>query len=437
MRVRSGASAGVPYHSHVNDRFSFETHPADVERARRLRAMKTLATSLLVLAAIVFFTTTQIDDPPTWVGYVTAGAEAAMVGAIADWFAVTALFRHPLGIPIPHTALIPRSKDAIGRGLGEFVQRNFMTPDHLAERITEAGIPARVGTWLAEPANVEAAAAQLSGVAEGAIELMRDEDVQAALEHFIAERAAAVDVGPFIGRGIDIVIAEGYHETLVEAGLRGIDTLVRENSKWLRERLGEESPWWVPDVVDDAVFARLQEAISDFIDDLIAQPEHPIRMSLTAQAAEFARRLERDPEILSRLDDLKDGLVTHPEFRAWAQSLWTDLKAELLRGLSRPDGELRGRIASVLTDLGEALREDPELRARVDHWLVTFGRSVAVQGGEETARAIATTVERWDAADTSRRLELQVGRDLQFIRINGTIVGALAGLLIHAITQVF
>lgn len=424
----------MPYHLPVDDAFSLEAHPADIERARRLRAMKTLATSLLVLAAIVFFTTTRIADPPTWVGYVTAGAEAAMVGAIADWFAVTALFRHPLGIPIPHTALIPRSKDAIGRGLGEFVQRNFMTPEHLAERITEAGIPARIGAWLDEPANVEAAAAQLSGVAEGAIELMRDDDVQAALEHFIAERAGAVDVGPIIGKGIDIVIAEGYHETLVEAGLRGVDVLVRENSKWLRERLGEESPWWVPDVVDDAVFNRLQEAVSDFIDDLIVQPDHPVRVSLTTQAAEFARRLERDPEILAKLDDLKDGLVSHPEFRAWAQSLWTDLKAELLRGLSRPDGELRARIASALTDVGASLRDDPELRTRVDHWLVTFARASAEQGGEETARAIATTVERWDAADTSRRLELQVGRDLQFIRINGTIVGALAGLVIHAVT---
>lgn len=399
--------------------------------------MKTLATSLLVLAAIVFFTTTQVDDPPRWLGYVTAGAEAAMVGAIADWFAVTAIFRHPLGIPIPHTALIPRSKDAIGRGLGEFVQRNFMTPEHIAERIAEADVPGRIGVWLGDPEHVDLAAAQLSGVAEGAIELIRDEEVQTALEHFIASRAAAIEVGPMIGKGIDVVIAEGYHEMIVEAALRGLDALVRDNAQWLRERLGEESPWWVPEIVDDAVFNRIQEAISDFLNDLIEQPDHPIRKSLTQQAAEFARKLEHDPELLSRLDDLKDGLVNHPEFRAWAHSLWTDLKGELLRGLARPDGEVRARIAALLTDVGRSLREDEELRAKVDHWLVTFARSIAVQGGEETARAIATTVERWDAADTSRRLELQVGRDLQFIRINGTIVGALAGLIIHALAQVF
>jgi uncharacterized membrane-anchored protein YjiN (DUF445 family) len=419
----------------VEDHFSLDAHPADVERARRLRAMKTLATSLLVLAAIVFFLTTRIDDPPTWVGFVTAAAEAAMIGAIADWFAVTALFRHPLGIPIPHTALIPKGKDAIGRGLGEFVQRNFMTPDHLAERITEAGIPARIGGWLEEPTNVTAAAAQLSGIAEGVIELIRDEDVQASIEHYMAERATAIDVGPIVGRGIELVIAEGYHDTLVEASLRGIKALVEDNSDWLRQRLGEESPWWVPGIVDDAVFTRLQEAVSSFIDDLVIEPDHPVRKSLTKQAAEFARKLEHDPELLARLDDMKTRLAGHPEFRAWARSLWTDVKAELLRGLTRPDGELRGRIEKMLGTLGGSLRTDPELRARVDHWLVTFARSAAVQGGEETARAIATTVERWDAAETSHRLELQVGRDLQFIRINGTIVGALAGVVIHALTR--
>lgn len=397
--------------------------------------MKTLATSLLLLAAIVFVLTTQIDDPPTWVGYVTAAAEAAMIGAVADWFAVTALFRHPLGIPIPHTALIPRGKDAIGRGLGEFVQRNFMTPDHLAERITEADVPSRLAAWLDVSVNVEIAASQLAAVAEGVIELIRDEEVQASLEHFVAEKVAAVEVGPVIGKGIDLMIAEGYHEVLVEASLRGIAALVRDNSEWLRRRLGEESPWWVPGIVDDAVFNRLEDGISSFIDDLVADSEHPIRKSLTAQAADFARKLEHDPELLTRLDDLKAGLVTHPEFRTWARSLWIDVKEQMLLGLSAADGELRGRIETMLRAVGTSLRTDADLRARVDHWLVTFARAVAVQGGEETARAIATTVERWDAEETAHRLELQVGRDLQFIRINGTIVGALAGLVIHGVSQ--
>ena len=397
--------------------------------------MKTLATSLLILATIIFVLTTRIADPPTWVGYVTAGVEAAMVGAIADWFAVTALFRHPLGIPIPHTALIPKGKDAIGRGLGEFVQRNFLTANRVAERIAEADVPGHIGRWLLDPANVKVAAAQVAGLAEGAIELVKDEDIQATLEHFVARRAAQIDVGPTLAKGIDLVIAEGYHETIVEASLRGIGALVSDNQEWLRKRLGEESPWWVPGVVDDAVFSRLQKGIESFLADLIDQPDHPVRKSLTTQAAEFARKLESDPELLKRLDDLKSRLVTHPEFRDWAGSLWAEIKTALLLGLTRSDGELRTKVETTLEALGESLRTDAELRSRLERWLATFSRTVAVQGGEEAAKAIATTVQRWDAGETGRRLELQIGTDLQFIRINGTLVGAIVGLAIHAFSQ--
>jgi uncharacterized membrane-anchored protein YjiN (DUF445 family) len=316
------------------------------------------------------------------------------------------------------------------------VQRNFMTPDHLAQRITEADVPSRLATWLERPENVEAAASQLAGIGHGLIELIRDEDVQSGIEHFVAERVAALEVGPMVGRGIDLIIAEGYHDSIVEAALRGVNALVRDNSEWLRVRLGEESPWWVPDVVDDAVFNRLLEGISSFIADLIAQPDHPIRVSLTYQAAEFARKLEHDPELLARLDELKDGFVAHPEFRAWARSLWTDVKRQLIDGLTAADGQMRSRIETLLRSFGESLRTDAALRARMEHWLVTFARAAAVQGGEETARAIAATVERWDAEETAHRLELQVGRDLQFIRINGTIVGALVGLVIHGVSHI-
>lgn len=409
----------------------------DEKRARRLRSMKRNAVGLLLLSALVFIATFAFTDGEGWAGYLRAGAEAAMVGGVADWFAVTALFRHPLGIPIPHTAIIPRGKDAIGKGLGEFVQRNFLNPDSLVERISDADPAGRLGEWLAEPENAGAAARQGAGVIAALAETIREEEIQQSIRDVVASRIEAIDAAPLLGTIIDKAIEGGHYETMVTAGLRGLGRSIAENRSMLRQRIGEESPWWVPEQLDDVVFEKLYVSLLRFIGEVADNPEHEIRRLLAERTRTMVEQLKTSPELADRGEELKRQLIDHPDFQAWTDGLWDGLKTSLVAAAEQPDSALRLRLEQLALNTGERLRNDAELRHRVDAWVGNLAAHLAERSGPEAAALIATTVERWDADETSRRLELQVGRDLQFIRINGTLVGGLVGLLIHATVQSF
>ncbi len=397
--------------------------------------MRSIAGSLLVVAALVFLWTLRFAPDATWVGYLRAASEAAMVGAIADWFAVTAIFKHPLGIPIPHTALIPRGKDAIGRGLGEFIQGNFLAPGEVAERIRESHPAQRLGAWLSQPDNASAVSAQLATLTRTTVELLKDDEVQESIEGIVASRVRAIPLAPLIGGAIDNVMAEGRHHVLVDGVLSGIDKAVVENREVLRSRLGQESPWWVPETVDDAVFRRILEGIQSFIADLRANPDHELRHDLDERAAELARQMRESPQTRLRVDELKEELLNNPEFRAWAAGLWKQLKKDLVHALERPESAARQRIEQTIVDLAHRLIEDADLQRTVDHWIADTAERTLAESGDEIVRLVAGTVERWDAKETASRIELLVGKDLQYIRINGTIVGALIGLLIHAVSE--
>jgi len=390
---------------------------------------------MLVLAAAVFLWTLTAAPEATWVGYVRAAAEAAMVGAIADWFAVTAIFKHPLGIPIPHTALIPRGKDAIGRGLGEFIQGNFLAPGEVAQRIREAHPAARFGHWLGEPANATAMAGQVAALTRATVEMLKDDEAQHSIEAVVASRIRDIPIAPLIGGTIDNVMADGRHHVLVDGVLSGIDKAVVDNRELLRERLATESPWWVPEAVDDAVFRRIIAGIQSFISDLRADPDHELRRDLDARAADMASRLRESPEMQKRVDNLKEELIEHPEFRAWASGLWTRLKADLVHALERPESSARQRIEQTIVELAQRLQSDEDLQFTVDRWLAETTERTLSESGDEIVQLVAGTVERWDAKETASRIELLVGKDLQYIRINGTVVGALIGIIIHGVSE--
>lgn len=409
--------------------------PIDERRRRDLRIMRSIATAMLVAAAAIFVWTLLAAPDATWVGYVRAAAEAAMVGAIADWFAVTAIFRHPLGVPIPHTALIPRGKDAIGRGLGEFIRGNFLAPGEVAERIREAHPAARLGRWLSVPNNAETVASQVAALTRTTVEMLKDDEAQHSIEAVIASRVRAIPIAPLIGGTIDNMMADGRHRVLVDGILSGLEKAVVDNRDILRARLGQESPWWVPEALDDAVFRRILEAIQSFISDLRADPNHELRRDLDARAAEMAQRLRKSPEMQERVDKLKEELIGHPEFRAWAAGLWSRTKADLLHALERPESSARRRIEETVHELAARLREDTELQNTVDRWLAETAERTLTESGHEIVGLVAGTVERWDAKETASRIELLVGKDLQFIRINGTVVGAAIGLVIHAVSE--
>jgi uncharacterized membrane-anchored protein YjiN (DUF445 family) len=410
--------------------------PIDVGRQRDLRRMKAFATGMLVVAAVVYLVARANEDgSAAWVGYVRACAEAAMVGALADWFAVTALFRHPLGIPIPHTAIIPNRKDQIGRSLGEFVQGNFLTHEVLKQRMAGIHVGQRLGGWLAEPTHAERATGAITDALRGTIEVLDDRTVQEGIGGLVERRLRSTEVAPLLGKVIDATVEGGHHRRLLDAVLTGLSGFLDDNRATMRLRLDQESPWWVPEPIDDRVFNKIFGGVQRFLADLRADPDHEVRASIEHRILMLAERLRDDPVTIAKAEEVKQELLSHPEVQAWLQSLWGELKRGILAAADDPHSELRRRLADGLVNAGKRLATDPELQAKVDDWVERAIEYVVDNYKGEVADIIATTVQRWDGADTARRIELQVGRDLQFIRINGTVVGGLAGLAIHAVGE--
>jgi uncharacterized membrane-anchored protein YjiN (DUF445 family) len=358
-----------------------------------------------------------------------------MVGGVADWFAVTALFRHPLGIPIPHTALIPRGKDAIGVGIGEFVQHNFLDPTTVAARVDEADPASRLGDWLSDRGHAEVVAGQIASVIAGVAEAIEDDTVQAGIQDVVAARIRAIEVTPLIGQVIDKSMEGGHHHALIDAALRGLVAAANENRAVLRQQIRRESPWWVPEAMDEVVLEKILTATEHFVEDVTGRPDHPIRAELDARARRVAADLRTSAELRARGEELKAEMLRHPEFMAWTDTIWSDLKDGIHAAVDQPESSLRRRLADAVGEFGRRLAGDPALRHQVNTWIGSMAHQVAARSGGEIAALIASTVQRWDAAETSRRLELQVGRDLQYIRINGTLVGGLVGLVIHAAVE--
>ena len=408
---------------------------ADAPRQAALRRMKITATGLLVAVTVVFLLARWGERTHEWIGYIRAFAEAAMVGALADWFAVTALFKHPLGLPIPHTAIIPNRKDQIGESLGEFVQTNFLTRDVLSERLAGAGAGRRIGGWLKDPANAARAGGAVADALRGTLQVIDDRDVSSGLERLVARRVESIPVAPLVGKVIDLAIEGGHQERLLDAVLTGLDGFLEDNRPTLRERLQKESPWWIPEPIDDRIFNKIFSGVQRFLTDVRADPDHEVRRSIDERLAAFAARLHEDPQLLDKGEELKRELLAHPDVRAWLGSLWGELKRTTLHTTMHPDSELRRRIDAALVALGERLERDPELQAKIDDWLVSTAGYIVDHYRGEAANLISSTVAKWDGKATSERMELQVGRDLQFIRINGTLVGGFAGLLIYSISQ--
>ena len=397
--------------------------------------MKIGATALLVAVTAVFFVARWQQQYHGWVGYLRAFAEASMVGALADWFAVSALFRHPLGIPIPHTAIIPHRKDQIGRSLGEFVQTNFLTREVLNERLAGANVGKRLGDWLADERNATKAGEGVTDLLRGALEVLDDRDVSSALETLVERRVRATPVAPLVGRAIDLAMEGGHHQRLLDAMMTGLGSFIEENRATFRARLEHESPWWVPESIDDRLFAKIYGAVHGFLADVGADSNHELRLAMDARVATFADRLRTDTALLAKGEELKLELLAHPDVRAWLASLWGEVKRNTVSALDDPTSELRRRLDLSLTSLGRRLASEPGLQAKVDDWVVRAAGHVVDHYRGEVADLIAGTVAKWDGAATAERLELQVGRDLQFIRINGTIVGGLAGVVIYTVSQ--
>jgi uncharacterized membrane-anchored protein YjiN (DUF445 family) len=405
----------------------------DAARLAALRRMKRTASGLLLAAAAVFVVCAAVGHGRGAWGFVQAAAEASMVGGLADWFAVTALFRHPLGVPIPHTAIIPRKKDQLGAGLATFVQRYFLTGDVVVERLIAVDAPRKVGEWLAQPEHAARVADEVGVLFRAGADLVNDDDLRASAARYADKKIREVDVAPVAARVLEALVNAGEHQVALGAGLRGLMRFLAENEGVFRERLYQESPEWVPQWVDDRVFVRGFSAVEKFLRDVEGDPDHLLRRQFDTQLRAYAEALRTDPSKAERLEQAKNSLLEHPEVRSWLASLGVVLKTAVVEAAADPDSELRRTAGSLVARLADALQHNDELRGRIQQLLERAVRHVLVSYGDDIAELISGTVARWDSEETGRRLELQVGRDLQFIRINGTVVGALVGLVIYSV----
>ena len=360
-----------------------------------------------------------------------------MVGGLADWFAVTALFRYPLGLRIPHTAIIPNKKDQIGAGLAGFVQEYFLTSEIVAERVAAARVPFRVGEWLADPEHATRLAQEVSNAISGLAATLHDNELRDAVATFADKRLRELDAAPLLARVLDAVCDSGQHQKVLTTTLRGVMKFLDENRATFRKRLDEESPDWVPDWVDDRVFNKGFTALQSFLGDVALDSEHDLRGAFDQQLRTLAERLRSDPEKIAQVERAKGELLDHPQVRDWLNTLWMRGKSLVVNGAADPSSDLRRGVERLVVRSGEVLRDDPKVSARVEEALQRITGHVVAHYGTDLTAVISSTIERWDTEETSRRLELQVGRDLQFIRINGTVVGSLAGLLIYTLTQLF
>jgi len=411
--------------------------PDEQGKRRALRKMKLVALSFLLGATVIFLVTTfwQSAGAPGWVGYLRAAAEAGMVGALADWFAVTALFRHPLGIPIPHTAIIPTRKDALGDSLGEFVGTNFLSEQVVRARLRNVGVARRLGGWLAAPDNAERVTSELSTMVRGVMAVLRDEDVQAVLEQAVVRRVVGIPWGPPLGKMLAGVFADRSHHKLVDLMCDRAYEWVRDNHDTVLRVVSDRAPTWSPKFVDSLVADKVYGEVRAFAWNVKTDVNHPMRLAVDKFLIEFAEDLQTDPVTMERAEQVKHQVLEHPEVQNLIGTMWSTAKGMLLDAAEDPSSELRTRVRDGLLSLGTRLVEDETLRSKVDGWVEGAAAYVVLNYRAEITTLITDTVARWDAEETSRKVELQVGRDLQFIRINGTVVGALAGVLIYTVAQ--
>lgn len=406
---------------------------ADVERVLALRRMKRFATALLLLSAVVFAVAFALQDAHPWAAYIRAAAEGAMVGAIADWFAVTALFRYPLGLRIPHTAIIPNRKDDIGASLGGFIEENFLSEEVIREKLATFSVAGTLGAWIAEPANAERVSSEASTAMVGLMRFVSDDAVKDAIEKLARQYLFEPEWGPSLGAAGAQLIVAGRHGPVIDAAVDGILVWLADHPDALGDVVSKRLPGWVPGFVGSMVDDRAYRELLALLSSVRADPHHPLRVAIDHNLSGLADKLQHDRATIERVEAVKAEILASRRVREFASDLWDSAKLSLTAALADPASELRRGAASSLSDAGTRLAGDQALSARVDVWIADAAAYLVTTYRHDLASVITDTIKRWDPHETTEKIETQVGRDLQFIRINGTVVGAIAGAAIFAV----
>jgi len=419
------------------------SRPDDAERQARLDAMKRRATALLGVALLVFVVASIYEPLYPWLGYVRATAEASLVGGLADWFAVTALFRHPLGLPIPHTAIVATRKERIGQILGNFVQNHFLSREVIAANLRRVHPAERAAGWLANREHARQISRQFASGLVKTLDGLPPNELQDLVSQVVRNRVRTFRVAPALGKTLALALGDNRQEELLNATVKLAAEAVRNNRELIRERVRAETPWWIPPVVDDKIYQKIIEAVERLLQDMVKDSAHPLRTAFADAIGDFIERLQHSPEVIARAEALKEEWLMGAQTDELARKLWDGVRQSVRKYAASADGAASpatsesgpNPLDSGLAEFGVALLSNPTLLGEIDDLLIDLTAGVVEKYRHEIGGLIAQTVASWDAAATSRRFELAVGRDLQFVRINGTLVGGLVGLLIYTITR--
>ena len=411
----------------------------DEEKRIQLRKYKLFATGLLVLMAVIFVITTilQKSDNSHWIGYVRAFSEAAMVGALADWFAVTALFHHPLGLKIPHTNLIQNKKDQIGDNLGSFVVDNFLAPQNIRPYILKLKVSHFVGDWLSKERNQEILLKETANIVKDILQKLDD----TAVVNFISKKAKEMSndlkINQIVGNGLDYILERNDHQRLVTNLSKQIKTYIAQNQTIVRERVKKESFALIPKFVDDAIADKITSGLSKFFEEVEADENHSIRKEITQKLLAFAYELKENEKWEEEFKSIRENFLKEEKLHQYSKDIWKSIKNSLAKELENEDSALKNYIQKNIGELSHNLQTDEKLQHKIDHWIRVTAYKYILKNTHQFGDLISSTVGNWQGKELSEKLELEVGKDLQFIRLNGTLVGGLVGLVIYTVAHFF
>lgn len=411
----------------------------DEIKKKQLRKYKTIATGLFVLMALIFVVMTilQKTNDSHWIGYVRAFSEAAMVGALADWFAVTALFNYPLGLKIPHTNLIQNSKERIGDNLGNFVVGNFLSPQNIRPYILKLKVSVFVGEWLSKNKNQEVLINETSEIILNIIRKLDDETVVKFISKKAAEMTSELKISQIVGNGLEYIVEKNEHQKLITNLSKQIKEYVLQNQEMVRERVKKESFALIPKFVDDKIADKITSGLSNYFEEVEQNENHSLRKEITQKLELFASELKTEERWKDEFQNLKNNFLQEEKLNTYASDIWNSIKKNIVEELSKEDSAVKNYIRKNLNELSYNLQNDEKLQYKIDHWIRVTAYKYILKNTHQVSGLISSTVGNWEGKELSEKLELEVGKDLQFIRINGTLVGGLVGLVIYSIANFF
>jgi uncharacterized membrane-anchored protein YjiN (DUF445 family) len=403
------------------------------------RRMRLVATGMLIVMAMLFITARATTHIHPAIGFFQAFAEAAMVGGLADWFAVTALFRHPMGLPIPHTAIIPRNKDRIGDTLALFLRDNFLTPAVVARRMQGMDVAAAAGRFLASPSEGDGRLREgASRLVADILEALDQERLGGMVKGAIGQRLRAINIGPLVGQAIEAAMRDGRHAPVMDGIIHWADKTLEANEHLIRQmvqdRAGKVLRWTgLDENLANAILSGLRKMLAE----MAADPGHSLRLKAEEGMAKLAFDLQFDPDMQAKVAKIRDEIVDNPAMQRWIEGMWEQARGGLLRAVRDPGKAMAGRLGEALRQLGATLQQEARLRLVINRFVRRAAVGATASYGDAIVRLVSDTVRGWDAGTVTSRLENAVGRDLQYIRINGTLVGGLVGLVIHTVDTLF